>query len=240
MPDPLPDLTPEFIRLIETVTGKREKIVIAHIREHGSITTEELRTQYGYDHLPRAIKDVRDQGVPLERFSVKSSTNRTIAAYRFGNPARIHDNQLDGRKTFPKKFKLLLLDAVDNRCGMCGTRYESRYFQIDYRVPYGIAGEVHQNGDTNDYMLLCASCNRAKSWSCEHCVNWRDHKSSAICNKCYWANPQNYEHVAMQPIRRLEVVWSGDDVINYERVKALAETNGHKLPEYIKLILAQL
>ena len=30
---------------------------------------------------------------------------------------------------------------------------------------------------SSEYMLLCGSCNRAKSWSCEHCANWLEEES---------------------------------------------------------------
>ena len=52
---------------LAAVTGKRARIVINHILKHGSITTDDLKEQYGYDHPPRAIKDVSDQGIPLVR-----------------------------------------------------------------------------------------------------------------------------------------------------------------------------
>jgi len=73
---------------LQSVTGKRSRIVIEHILEHGFITTENLEKIYGYRHPPRAVKDVRDQGIPIETFSVKSSDGRTIAAYRFGDTSK--------------------------------------------------------------------------------------------------------------------------------------------------------
>lgn len=48
-----------FLTLCKSVTAKRPRIVIDHILKHGHITTEELKTEYGYDHPPRAARDVR-------------------------------------------------------------------------------------------------------------------------------------------------------------------------------------
>lgn len=48
----------EFLKLLQAVTNKRARIVIDHILEHGFVTTEELKTKYGYDHPPRAARDV--------------------------------------------------------------------------------------------------------------------------------------------------------------------------------------
>lgn len=56
------DYPPEFLKLLESVDAKRPRTVIDHILEHGEITTEELKTIYGYNHPPRAIRDVREIG----------------------------------------------------------------------------------------------------------------------------------------------------------------------------------
>lgn len=69
-----------FIKLLKSVTGKRPKPVIDHILEHGQITTEELKDVYGYNHPPRAIRDVREQGIPVKTFRVTGSDGRKIAA----------------------------------------------------------------------------------------------------------------------------------------------------------------
>ena len=73
---------PEFLKLLKSVDCKRPKTVIEHILEHGQITTEELKNTYGYNHPPRAIRDVREQGIPIEMFRVTGSDARKIAAYR--------------------------------------------------------------------------------------------------------------------------------------------------------------
>ena len=52
----------EFLDLLESVTAKRPRTVIQHILEHGFITSEELKDTYGYNHPPRAVRDVREYG----------------------------------------------------------------------------------------------------------------------------------------------------------------------------------
>ena len=67
--------------------GKRPRTVIRHILEHGQsqiITTETLTETYGYEHPPRAIRDVKDLGIPLKKTSVKNAAGRTIASYSLG------------------------------------------------------------------------------------------------------------------------------------------------------------
>lgn len=234
-------LSKEFLARLKAVTGKRARIVIEHILEHGHVTTEELKEKYGYGHPPRAAKDVRDEGIPLETFPVKAQDGRTIAAYRFGDPSAIRRGLLGGRRAFSKAFKAALVEANGSRCQICFQDYEERYLQIDHRVPYEVAGDVaFDERDLGSYMLVCGSCNRAKSWSCEHCRNWTELKSAKTCRDCYWASPGSYGHIAMQVTRRLDVVWMGDETKGYDALKRAADRDGQPMPEYVKKVLARL
>lgn len=98
-------IPPDLLQKLNTVTNKRARIVIEHILAHGFVTTEELADLYGYKHPPRAARDVREQGIPLETIRVKSSTGRTIAAYQFGDLSKVRAGKLSGRRTFPKQLK---------------------------------------------------------------------------------------------------------------------------------------
>ena len=93
--------------MLQTVTGRRSRIVVDHILEHGYITTEQLEEEYGYKHPPRAVADVRDQGVPIETFQTTASSGQAIAGYRFGNPSDAIVGQTGGRRNFPQKLKLI-------------------------------------------------------------------------------------------------------------------------------------
>ena len=73
--------------------------------EKGQITTEELKDIYGYNHPPRAIRDVREQGIPIETFYVIGSDGRRIGAYKFGNPSDVRAAQLSGRTAFSSALK---------------------------------------------------------------------------------------------------------------------------------------
>jgi len=226
----------EIHTLLSKIRNKRARIVIEHILEHGYITTEDIE-RYGYRHPPRAARDVREAGIPLESFNVKSSDgSRTIAAYRFGDLSNIGDYRLQGRRTFPRKLKRQLYEIQEGRCAICGAQFEIRYLQIDHRVPYGIGGEADIN-DISNFMLLCGSCNRAKSWSCEHCPNWKD-KNPKRCQGCYWAFPENYSHIATIEARRLDILFVGDDeAATYERIRKQSEIEGLSMPEFVKRVL---
>ena len=148
--------------------------------------TEDLEKTYGYNHPPRAARDVREAGIPLETFKTKSEDGKSIAAYRFGDITKIQRNRVEGRQVFSKDFKRVLYNARNGHCYICNGTLEERYLQIDHRVPYEISEDaVNFQQFISDYMLLCASCNRAKSWSCEHCEDWTKTKNSEICLRCY-------------------------------------------------------
>lgn len=231
------DIPAALRQRLDTVAGKRARIVIEHILEHGHITTEELEVQYGYKHPPRAVRDVREQGIPLVTFKVKTSDGRTIAAYKFGDLEAIQAGKLGGRHVIPKEFKTALYEQSQGRCDVCLTPYEDRYLQVDHRIPYEIAGEGEAlEWDMSAYMLLCGSCNRAKSWSCEHCPNWVA-RSGEVCKRCYWAYPVTYSHIALREIRRVDIVWDADEIAVYERLKALARESQIQIPDYVKRVI---
>jgi hypothetical protein len=211
--------------------------VIEHILARGFITTEELVKEYGYNHPPRAARDVRESGIPLETFRVKDSDGRTIAAYRFGDTAQIRSGRLQGRQTFPKNFKDALYEKQGGKCAVCSSRFETRYLQVDHRIPYEVAGDSHEELQLEDFQLICASCNRAKSWSCEHCENWLNEKSPSICLSCYWANSENYFHIALREIRRVDIVWKSNEIQTYEKLKQQAQQGKTPLPEFVKRIV---
>ena len=111
-----------------------------------------------------------------------------------------------------------------------------RDLQIDHRVPYEVGGDT-ESQSAEDFMLLCGSANRAKSWSCEHCQNWTELKKREICLTCYWAYPENYAHVAMRPIRRVDLIWQGEEVVNYDKLKKLAGELAKAVPVFVKEII---
>ena len=202
---------PKILELCARVTAKRPRTVIDHLIEHGSITSEELQVLYGYDHPPRAVADVRDQGIPIETMTtVHTETGRRIAAYRFGNPNKIIRGRIGGRKAFSKAFKFALIDIYGSRDAFTGEECHPRYLQIDHRVPYRVAGEtVFDESRLEDYMLLDASSQRAKSWSCEQCHNWQEAKEVDICGSCFWAFPEQYTHIAGREVRALPLSGRG-------------------------------
>jgi hypothetical protein len=230
----LPD---DFVQLCQSVTAKRPKAVIDHILQYGFITTEDLKETYGYNHPPRAARDVREHGIPLETFRVTGSDGRKIAAYRFGDVSKARFSRFSGRTGLSKQIKDELIRRYGCKCFIYLEEVDERELQIDHRVPFEVDGDPVL--EPENFMLLCGSANRAKSWSCEHCENWNSIKDKSICLSCYWAYPENYAHIAMRQVRRVDLLWEGDDVEIYETLKQRAISLEKEIPEFIKEIIKQ-
>lgn len=230
---PPPDLPPEFLARLKAVTGKRPRTVIDFILEHGSVTTEQLK-ELGYNHPPRAARDVRELGIPLVTTRVAGPDGRSIGVYAFGKPSDLVTG-LVGRTAISKQFKEALIEANGCRCAVCDYDFEQRYLQVDHRVPVEVGGDVPDDErDIADYMLLDAACNRSKSWSCEHCPNFTA-KVVEVCKTCYWSSPTDYDHIATVGERRVAVVFHGsDELAHYDRLKDEAEAVGLSLADYLK------
>jgi len=228
-------LSDKFLALCKSVTAKRPKAVIDHILQYGFVTTEELKEKYGYNHPPRAARDVREHGIPLITFRVTGSDNRKIAAYKFGNHEEARFKKLSGRTGLSKSLKERLIQRYGSKCFIYSEGIEQRELQIDHRIPYEVGGEPQ--AEPENFMLLSGSANRAKSWSCEHCENWVTIRDKSICLSCYWAYPENYSHIAMKQTRRIDLLWQGQEIITYEKLKAQAIQFEKQLPDFVKEIL---
>lgn len=210
-------LSEDELNKLNAIKDKRPSTVIKHIIEHGYITTEELTNNYGYEHAPRAARDVRERGINLKTYRVKSSDGRTIAAYKFGNPIFLDHkvSKVSGRTVLSKALKKALIDKYGAVCFVHLQPMEERLLQIDHRVPYEIGGEQEDNVDC--YMLLSSSANRAKSWTCEHCPNWTQ-KDVEFCNNCFWAHPENYTHIAEKEERQIIITFTDNEIEDYNRL----------------------
>lgn len=227
-----PQLPDEFLELCRSITAKRPKAVIDHLLQHGFITTEELKETYGYNHPPRAARDVRESGIPLETFRMTGGDGRKIAAYRFGDISKARLTRFSGRTSLSKRLKEALISRHGCKCFIYLEEVDKRNLQIDHRIPFEVGGEP--DPEPENFMLLCGSANRAKSWSCEHCDNWSNMKDKSICLSCYWAYPENYEHIAMRQARRLDLLWEGDDIEMYEKLKQRSASLDKEIPVFVK------
>lgn len=210
--------------MLSSVTAKRPATVIKHLLEYGCITSQELEEKYGCKHPPRAIRDVREQGIPIETYNVKDTNGKTIAAYRFGDPANAETSlkKSAGRTVLSKALKKVLIDQYGAKCFVYLESMDEKELQIDHRIPYEINGEGDSDfNNVESFMLLSPSANRAKSWTCEHCPNWVA-KDKVFCISCFWAYPEKYDHIAGRKEKIINIIFTGDEILDYEKLIALS------------------
>jgi len=233
-------LPKDILKRLNDIKDKRPSTVIQHIIKHGYITTEELENLYGYKHPPRAARDVRERGINLITFKVKSSDDKTIGAYKFGDSVFI-DNKISkaaGRTALSNALKKALIEKYGSKCFIYLQPMEDKLLQVDHRIPYEIGGEQSEN-DIDCYMLLSPSANRAKSWTCEHCPNWSA-KNIEFCENCFWAHPENYTHIAGKERRQIIITFTGNEIEDYNKLIELVglekaeETIKDMIVNYIK------
>lgn len=221
----------KLLERVKAVTNKRARFVLDTIIKNGSISTLELQ-KAGYDHPPRAARDAVELGFAIRRVKAKRPDGQTIAAYVFDE--REFDPAKTGRIVVAKRERDAIIERKGSKCNLCGATHN---LQLDHRVPYEVAGESLFD-EVDPYQVLDGSCNRKKSWSCEHCENWSKGKDVDVCRSCYWANPDDYTHVAMQAERRVDIVWKGGEIATFERIKRDARRSGRSIGDEIKTIIA--
>lgn len=213
---PLPE---DYVQKLNAIDAKRARTVIQYLLTHGTITTDDLK-ELGYEHAPRAVRDVRELGFGLKTFRVPGADGKNIAMYAFDKP-NAEANKLSkklGRTVLSEELKDKLIARYGNRCFITLVEIDKKDLQVDHRIPYEIGGEPDHN-DLTRFMLLSGSSNRRKSWTCEHCSNWQ-RRDVDFCKTCFWAYPENYTHVADEEERIIMLTFTGSETEAYDRMRA--------------------
>jgi hypothetical protein len=213
--------------------SKRAEAARDILLERGTVTTAELNG-LGYDHPPRAIGDLKDAGVTVSTRMI-SVDGRRMAQYSLVDTVGSTERN---RKQLPKKFREALYQQHVYRCAICGGRYTGRELQVDHRIPFRISGDPDVL-TLDSFMPLCGSDNRAKSWTCEHCPNWLA-RDPDMCRTFYWANPDEYAHIAGEEERRLIMAIQGTEVAIFDRIKEAAEADDQSPGDWVQRRLSRL
>jgi 5-methylcytosine-specific restriction endonuclease McrA len=215
---------------IAAVTNRRARFVLDYIVEHGHITADDIQ-RAGYREHRRAVMDCRDLGFPIINSRVRSPQGGTVGAWTLDPDGTVGGRA--GRRQYPRAFRLLLLARANGRCEVCGAPQADRNLQIDHRIPFEIdpgSGELVPD----EYQMLCGSCNRTKSRTCEtDCPNWQA-RDPEVCRTCMWASPDDYQHIATIPRRQVTLTWVGDDVGVYDELRAAAESAGEDVTTFLR------
>ena len=235
------EISREFYDKLKSVTSKRPRMVIEKIMRDGSCTTDEL-LEMGYNHPPRAKRDVVEQGIPIKMKMVKNpETGRKMARYSFGDweefKAQNSLAKTQGRNNLSDKLKQKLIEENGSKCALYNENFPEAQLQTDHRVPFEIGGNPDDMMDTSKFMLLSPSANRAKSWACEHCDNWTK-KDIELCKRCYYASPENYTHIAGKEERRLDMVFRDDEIETYDYIVEVSKDKNQTVQDFTKRLLS--
>lgn len=226
MPDKLPN---QLLQRISEITNKRARVVLDTIARDGSITTEQLQ-RLGYDHPPRAARDVRELGFALVTTMARNASGKRMAVYILAHNVEAGKT---GRLQLPKSAREAIIEAAGGKCQLCGAFHD---LQVDRRVPYEVASEsLKRHADT--YLVLCGTGNRRKSWTCEHCPNLLKLKQVKTCQSCYWANPDQHLHVTTEQIRRVDMVFGGEDAQKFDKFRQDCKRRGKSVEQGLKELL---
>lgn len=229
------ELPDDVVEELLARTANRSRVVVEHILAHGFVTTADLADKYGYDHAPRAARDVRERGIPLVSVRVVVDGRRMVA-YRFPDTVEL-DRTRSGRAGVTKAFRASVLDHYDHKCAFTGEQLSPRLLELDHRVPFEVGGDPVAPYRVTDWMLVTRELNRTKSWECEHCPNFVQ-RQPVVCETCYWARPDgDYQHVATREVRRADVQWSEEEVLSFEKLRQWATQSGVSVPQAIKRVI---
>jgi len=213
---------------------ERPKKVLEVLLTDGEVSTHTI-SKMGYGHPPRAAMDLKEAGVKLIRRNGRNpETGNRMAIYEIDLNQSV--NFQEGRTAFPKSFILKVSDKYNSRCNISGAKLRSNEYQVDHRIPFIICSDDGKELELKDFQLLSGSSQRSKSWACEHCSNYKK-KDVAICSSCYWAFPEDYNHVAEQQERRVEIAFQGKETSVWDKIEKAAKKEGLQISEYIKKLL---
>ena len=90
-----------------------------------------------------------------------------------------------------------------------------------------------------EFLALCASVTAKRPKTViDHIVKHGQITTEDLKNtcglSCYWAYPENHQHVAMKQMRRVDVAWQGEETAEFDAVKQAATAAGKTPADFIK------
>jgi Zn-finger protein len=64
-------------------------------------------------------------------------------------------------------------------------------------------------------------------------------KQVKTCQSCYWANPEQHVHVAMEQIRRVDLVFGGEEAQKFDELRQRCKRRGKSVAQGLKELLIE-
>jgi hypothetical protein len=113
------------------------------------------------------------------------------------------NSRVKGRRQLPVLEERALFERHAYRCNWCRMAFSKDGLSPDHRLPHHLFGEADYGARGLDALqALCVTHNNEKNSACRRCRNFKlDAAADAsVCMTCQWASPENFTHVAMQPV----------------------------------------
>jgi hypothetical protein len=65
------------------------------------------------------------------------------------------------------------------------------------------------------------------------------YKRVVYCHSCYWADPEKHTHVAMEKLRRVDVVFSRDETKAFDKFRRQAQRHSQSVRDRIKEVVQE-
>lgn len=240
--DAQPDLLLEVARyasenliafLVSPERSPREVAAIGYTLREGHFEYRAFARTSGWNGV--VICDLRKYGLI---FDVRD--RRHFLNIRASNPV-----MSGGADTLPRRLFDQMAQAAGNRCNLCKMVFQgSRLLEPDHKVPKLVADiSLTSNEGLLAYQLACKPCNRDKRHACDSCPNSKGSRewSAAdreqhieVCRRCFWHNPDDYDHVETVPAVRVQLTLLGDNAL---RIRQVADADGRTVEEHVRLKL---
>jgi len=198
-----------FIQTLLSPMNARTTVPRNRILEFGYVTAKKI-----HPLDPRGIRCLSDLGLPLKKEWVIEDGRRCVA-YTF-EPERFIKQRRHRVATV--KIRNALAKLRNYTCEICKNVYPLSFLECDHRITYAISGDENIEAlGLEAFQLLCLSCNRRKLIECRRCPNTLPEK----CGRCFWASPDDYDHIATVPVKYFVRVTTPDkynQLVDYAKV----------------------
>jgi hypothetical protein len=197
----------------------------------GGFTCKEMRKTDGEPQHTWAAKDDLNRYIPVDG-SEKAEGNSVRYQFDFDAIRKIGKVLRDAelRDLLSERDRASIIKYHKSACAFCA--HVGTKLQVDHPVPFRLGGNI-KSKDPTGYLVVCAPCNRRKDKSCVDCPNMNGVRDPTTCSRCYWASPNDYDHIETKPYKQVLVMFTTDEEIQILK-KVMGRLKGESLAALIK------
>lgn len=231
----------EYIHDIYDNLYPRAKAAADLLMEKGVITKYDFEeTHVPVSQAPRAIRDLKDHGIPIEtlrKISVPQAKTK-VNRYTLGSIDNINTSMRYGRMYDPTGMKEKLAKLHGDVCVFCGKKLTAKDRELDHKLPVNIFGDLSpvERLNPDNYQLVCRGCNRLKREATSHGAFDDQREGMDIVKQNYWYDPVQYRKNRDDRLYAHNViVWNtSKDIQAYKQISQYAKDSSKSFQEALK------